>query len=182
MKFSSYPVITTPAAADTALLHQDSSNAEKQITIADLAAYFNQTPAVQPRCVIQLSGDQAIANATDTEPVWGNVIQNDEGIWNVANPSRLSVPASATSVRITVGIRWTANTTGYRKVTILDNSANIWGASDHATGATGDTAFTTCIIPTAGISYFYVKVFQNSTISLNIRAVHGCFMQMEIID
>ncbi len=136
---------------------------------------------------VYLTSAEATANTTELEVPWDAAYYSDLGIWSSSNPTKLYVPAGVTKVRISAGIRWAANTVGYRNVRIRSNpggvyAANsIWGAADHIAGENGDCTITTGVIDVQDIEYFELVVKQSSGGALDVRAVEGTYFQMEIV-
>lgn len=136
---------------------------------------------------VYLTSNEATANTTDLSIPWDAAYYSDLGIWSSAAPTKLFVPAGVTKVRLSAGIRWSANTTGYRNVRIRSNpggvyAANsIWGAADHIAGENGDCTITTGVIDVQDIEYFEIVVKQASGGALDVRAVEGTYFQMEIV-
>ncbi len=136
---------------------------------------------------VYLTANEATTNTTDLSVPWDAAYYSDLGIWSSAAPTKLFVPAGVTKVRLSAGIRWAPNTTGYRNVRIRSNpggvyAANsIWGAADHITGENGDCTITTGVIDVQDIEYFELVVKQASGGALDVRAVEGTYFQMEIV-
>lgn len=146
----------------------------------------------------QKSAAQSIPDATDTAVTWQTVVYDDldfnlPGVYrffNPATPSRIYVPPGVTRVKVTVGVRWDTSATGNRSVKIRTPvvgsyyPANSNWASDSRTATTlTDATVSTGIIeldPNNG-NYFDVVATQTSGGALNIRAVEGTYVQMEII-
>ena len=146
----------------------------------------------------QKSAAQSIPGATDTAVTWQTVIYDDLDFnlpmgyrfFDPAAPTRIKVPPGVTRVKVTVGIRWDTSAVGNRSVKIRTPVvgsyylANSNWASDSRTATTlSDCTVSTGVIeldPNNG-NYFDIVATQTSGGALNIRAVEGTYVQMEII-
>lgn len=117
---------------------------------------------------------QSIADAADATVTWDLFYFDDLAFWDPVAPTRLTIPAGVTRVRLSAGIRWTPNATGNRKVRIRGNPAGvyeanaIWAADERDSGADGDCTLNTGILIVAAGDYFEVVVTQNSGAPLNL--------------
>lgn len=152
------------------------------------------------QCMVRLNGDQATTSALEAAINWDAEYYDDLNIWSIANPERLTVPTGANRVRLTAGVRWAANATGYRSVKIKSNNPattyplnSTWGSdqkpADAVAAVAGSCTVTTGIIAVADIAYFTVTAEQTSGGALNLigtagafpSAGGGTFFQMEVI-
>jgi len=142
------------------------------------------------------SAVQSIPNTTETSVVWGDetkVIRNDldwnlapgvDRFWNVGDTTRIHVPSGVSWVKLTAGIRFDTNSTGFRAMKIRSpETLQNWSAVSTAADAYTDLNASTPVIPVKdlGITYFDVVVSQSSGGALDVRAVEGTFVEMEII-
>lgn len=139
---------------------------------------------------------QSIPNTTETSVIWGPeaaVIRNDLD-WNLApgvnrfwasgTPTRIIVPSGVNWVKLTAGIRFDTNSTGFRAMKIRSpETLQNWAAVSTAADAFTDLNASTPVIPVKdlGITYFDVVVSQTSGGALDVRAVEGTFVELEII-
>lgn len=134
----------------------------------------------------------SIADATATAVPWDLIQYDDSAFWNIGSPTRLTIPAGVTRVRLSAGIRWTANGTGNRKIQIRGNPAgvydanSIWASLDLVSDDTGDGTVASPIIEVSEADYFEVIVTQNSGGALTIAttsaaANHANFFCCEVI-
>ncbi len=130
-----------------------------------------------------LTSDESTATGVAENLAFDATLYDDLGAWSAGQPARLTVPSGVHWVRLSAGIRWDASTAGTRKVRIQSDSgpSDIWGADEKPTGGYGDCMITTGIIDCTGITYFEVNVFQDSGGAVNVRAVDGTYLAMEII-
>lgn len=133
-----------------------------------------------------------IADATETAVSWDLEDFDDQSFWDAGAPTRLTVPAGVTRVRLTAGIRWTANGTGERRLKIRGNPAgtheanSIWASDDRPSDDTGDATVTTPIITVAAGDYFEAIVRQDSGGNLDLNTTgaadnHANFLCIEVM-
>lgn len=124
------------------------------------------------RAMLTYSTTQSILDNTNTELDWDTEIV-DEGDWfDSGNPTRLTVPAGVSQVRVMGAAVFAANSTGIRQVFIRKNGANFVGrpgASYNASAAGNYTSFVSSgILDVTPGDYFEMRVLQNSGGALNI--------------
>lgn len=124
---------------------------------------------------------QSIANASATSLTWVDVL-TDGGFSLVSN--QVVVPAGVSYVRCTAKVQFATNTTGERKVSILQ-SGGVTGtmamAASSANVNSGDVQLVadTGIIPVTAADVLYVQVYQTSTAALDVTA--DCGLTVEAI-
>ncbi len=151
-------------------------------------------PGVAEGALVTLAAasTQSIPNATPTAVAWDLFQYDDSAFWDAGSPTRLTIPAGVTRVRLSAGIRWTPNATGNRKLKIRGNPAgvydadSIWASDDRPADDSGDATVVTPIIKVAEGDYFEVIVEQDSTGALDIlttdaAANHANAFQCEVI-
>jgi hypothetical protein len=149
------------------------------IDTADIAA-ARAALGIGQMAVVNRATVQSIPNATSTAISWDNVQVNDGTIYGGGSPTRLTVPAGATRVRVTLSAYWAVNNTGIRNLKITIN-----GASDivfdirPAQNETG-AAISRVYLVTAG-DYFEAFVNQNSGGALNIGGNNGTAFSLEVL-
>jgi len=91
--------------------------------VADLERKEN----AQARCpcaVVTHSANQNTANNTNLTLAYDTAIDNNYGYWSSGTNTRLTVPTGYAGVHlVTLSVRWAANATGYRLVTVQLNGA-----------------------------------------------------------
>lgn len=150
---------------------------QAEASAIEAAASATAAAAGIPGALLVLSAGsvQTIADATPTAASWSTVQYDDLSFWSAGNPTRITIPADVTRVRLSAGIRWTANGTGERKLKIRSNPAgtyeadSIWASDDRPSDDTGDATIVTPPINVVEGMYFELIVEQDSTGALDIN-------------
>lgn len=69
--------------------------------------------------------DQSIPDATVTAVAWQAAQFDDGAMWSAGDPTRLTVPAGVSKVRLTASLRWTKQATGDREAILYANGARM---------------------------------------------------------
>lgn len=183
------------AAASAVYASQSLASATTAAASATAAAASAAVAAAgQPGALLRLTAasTQTIPDATPTAVTWDSIQYDDLSFWSGGNPSRITIPAGVTRVRITGGIRWTASGTGERKLKVRSNGGtyeanSIWGSDDRPSDASGDATITSPILEVTAGQYFELIVEQNSGGGLDIDAStaagnHANFFCVEVIN
>lgn len=140
----------------------------------DVAAGGSATPL--KRAMVTATANQSIPDSTTTFLNMWSTEQFDEGDWwSAANPSRLTVPAGVTKVRVLGSVVFAANATGIRQVVILKNGANFAGRPATGYNASSSGNYTTFmasgVLDVTPGDYFEFRVYQSSGGALNVLAL-----------
>lgn len=133
---------------------------------------------------VKITAPESIANATPQIIDWDSEDRDTHSIWSLGSPSRLTVPNGVKQVRVSCGIRWASNSTGERYVEIIKNgtdAAQGLSKDRRPSQSTSDVALSTSVMDVNPGDYFEVRVFQNSTASLDIQSAQATWFQLEII-
>jgi hypothetical protein len=126
-------------------------------------------------CMITLAAAQPIPNTTATVVTWGAEFYDTNTFHNlVTNPSRITIPAGVTKVRLIANIQFISNAVGYRSVNIIKNgSATEPGKPNISQNAVNGTVtslnISSPVLPVVEGDYFEVQVTQTSGDVLNIQ-------------
>ena len=130
--------------------------------------------------VVTRGATQSIPNVTDTAIAWDTVQINDGTIYSGGSPTRLTVPAGATRVRVTFSAFWGGSNTGTRNLKIrVNNTSDIVydiRASQNETGAVVSRVY----LVTAG-NYFEAFVSHNAGAALTIGGNNATAFSMEVL-
>jgi hypothetical protein len=130
--------------------------------------------------VVARGATQSIPNVTDTAVSWDTVQINDSTIYAGGSPTRLTVPAGATRVRVTFSAFWGANNTGTRNLKIRsNNTSDIVYDIRPAQNETGAT-ISRILAVTAG-DYFEAFVSHNAGAALNIGGNNATAFSLEVL-
>lgn len=137
--------------------------------------------------LLQRSTDQAIANNTNVVLSWTSALyQEGFTFWNVASPTRFTIPPGVLLVRITAQIRFNASATGERALMVWKNGLAPYPgygrALANSVAATQESGMfvSTAVIPVITGDYFDIQTFQTSGASRNMIATNS-WAQIEVL-
>ncbi len=79
-------------------------------------------------CLLSSTATQAITTSTATAVAWDSEIYDTDSFHdNVTNNTRITIPAGVTKVKLTGGIVWETNASGFRRVTMTKNGSSFDG-------------------------------------------------------
>ena len=126
--------------------------------------------------------NQSIPSGVMTAAVWTTEQYDTAGLHdNVVNPSRMTVPAGWSRVRLVGGTFWQSNSTGERIIQFWKNGANFPGLGMtrvHALSNGQDNSQTPAISCVPG-DYFEMAVYQSSGSAKTLEPHANCYFAME---
>jgi len=148
------------------------------------------TPASYRGALVYMAGNQSVADSTLYDLQWDAEIYDTDTIHdNVTNNNRLVVPTGVSRVKITFGVWFYNNSTGFRQYTLRKNgfSSSIGlpvHLENNPQAANGNRWYiTTTALTVVPGDYFSLNVYQTSGAPLNIfGGSAGGWMSMEIIE
>jgi hypothetical protein len=143
---------------------RDAFNAHKAETAADDDVHGLKFKG----CLITLAAAQPIPNTTATVVTWDAEYYDTENYHSlVTNPSRVTIPAGISKVRLIANIQFANNATGYRSVNIIKNGSvtepgkpNI--SQNAVNGTVTSVNISSPVLPVVEGDYFEVQVTQTS--------------------
>ena len=154
--------------------------------LTDLTLYNLKSIKAPGYASIRLS-TQAIPTGTPTILSWAaaTLLATTDGAFAVGEPTKLTVPADVTKVRVSCSVLFALNTTGYRQVRILKNGSDFQGyINDREIATTSVGTVITASTPMLTVEPgddFTVEVTQNSGGDLDVTASNGVWFAMEFI-
>ncbi len=134
----------------------------------------------------KLSTGESISNALNTAIPWDSTDHDTDSIWSSGSPTRLTVIADVTRVRLQVGIDWAVNSSGIRQIFIRKNGGALPSEASDARGAAsaGSTiaAISTPVLEVVAGDYFEAVVHQTSGGALDVDATASSFFSMQIVE
>lgn len=118
-------------------------------------------------------GNQSIPNATWTAIIFDAEQYDSDGLHdNAVNPSRMTVPAGWTKVRLTAGTKWTSNNTGERIMRFKMNGAQFPGDAwqRNLSRANSQNSTASPAIAVVEDDYFEFEVYHTRGAAINIEA------------
>jgi len=132
-------------------------------------------------------GNQFVAHNTVAMVTWGLVDYDTDGFFNSSNPTRLTIPAGVSKVRLIAQNIWQrGNSTGMRQNVIKKNGAFFPGDPCVNVPANSDT--TTDLVAISPVlevqegDYFENEVYQSDGAALPLLASTGTFFSIEVVE
>lgn len=130
---------------------------------------IEKLPSDLKYALVHRSSNQAIAGVTTTTVQWNAEVVDTDG-WhdNVTNPSRLTVPAGVSRVRVTANLVTEATASGQFVMTMLKNGADFIGSarSESDTAGTDSVNGMSAIVAVVPGDYFEVQVYSTGAIDI----------------
>lgn len=161
---------------------------EARFLIASTTGWFTIGKNKSRGCLVSLTGNKTIPDSTVTPVGWDSEVYDTDAIHdNVTNPSRLTVPAGVTKVRISASAMWVLNATGLRNLAVYKNGASFIGwfnrfIQTSSTDNYGRLDATTAIVPCVAGDYFEIVVWHNAGGNLDLNNAAETWACMEIIE
>jgi uncharacterized protein YjlB len=134
---------------------------------------------------VSLTANESIANATVTEVPFDQADKDIGGWWDSAAPTRLTVPAGITKVRLHAGFLWDAVTGDRCFLRIIMNGATVSGGGgsdlDQQYSQLSQSHATPTIVVSEG-DYFEVQAYQNSGIAANLLTNNNTYFSIEAVE
>ncbi|WP_439598004.1 hypothetical protein [Falsiroseomonas sp.] len=128
--------------------------------------------------LLALTSATTIANATETAVPWPAPIYDDLGLWSGVSPTRLTIPAGISRVRVSCQTTWDNQESGDRKVRILRNSIGEGDGLPAMRLPSAGAADVTVLNAGGGIvqvspgDYLQMMVFHDRGANLDLRATN----------
>lgn len=126
-----------------------------------------------PYAFVSRAAAQSISDNTITAVSFDTETTDVSGIYSSGNPTRLTIPGSGNKLAtVSVMVNWAVNSTGIRRTFIYKNGNLDQNGYDQGPSvSTVDTAIqSTFQIEVVGGDYLEIRVYQNSTGSLNVSS------------
>lgn len=134
--------------------------------------------------LVAITANQSIPNNALTVVAWDSEIYDTNNIHeSVTNPSRLTVPAGVTAVKIYGGTFWAINSVGVRYIYVYKNGVAAAGLPVDQKVAINETGSNVCsaVVTVNAGDYFTMIVYQDSGGALNMQNSVSTFFGMEIV-
>lgn len=137
-------------------------------------------------CLVRRTSNQTIPSGINTAITWSTEDFDAAGIWTISDPTRLTVPATITRVRLTAGVEWASRTGGFVRVNPRMNGGGTQphglprDARDYTTSFNVTQNIASGIIVCAPGDYFELIV-QQSTGALDVVAGDYTWFCMELL-
>jgi hypothetical protein len=119
--------------------------------------------------MVRLTATEPVAASTDVAIPWDATVYATETFWSAGNPTRLTVPAGVSKVRLKANINWTFGGSGYRHVWVHKNGALFFGAAKESDlGDSGVQSIGTAVVDVTPGDYFELIARQTSGSTKNV--------------
>ena len=97
----------------------------RKATISELVAQL-PTPTNTLGALVAMTAPQSIPDSTQTTLIWAAPVYDTSGFFNASTPTRLTIPAGVTKIRVTASALW-PNSTGYKEIQTKKNGVDYQG-------------------------------------------------------
>ena len=170
----------------------DADGNSRWIGVADLKTFINTDPTIVPSSVpwrgarVRLTSNLTHNSSGNfLTASWASASVDTDDIWSAGAPTRLTVPAGVTKVRLSATIVFATNATGVRQISVNKNGDIPEGGLGLTTTASNIgqlLSATSSVMDVEAGDYFELRVYQNSGGSLNITNENRTWFQMEIVE
>ncbi|WP_439596449.1 hypothetical protein [Falsiroseomonas sp.] len=136
--------------------------------------------------LLSLAADAVIPNAVETAVPWPAPIYDDVGLWSAAQPTRITIPAGVSRIRVATQVTWNNTATGDRKMRVLrgttDEGNGLPAQRLPSAGADDVTILNAVggIVPVTPGEYLRLMVFHDHGFPLNLRQ-RNTFLHVEAL-
>lgn len=170
----------------------DDDGNSRRLSLADLKAFVNTDPTIVPSSVpwrgarVRRTSDLSVTTGVTTNVAWQTATIDTDSIWSGGAPTRLTVPAGVTKVRLFAGVRFASGSTGSRQVIMFMNGATFQGRGAlHVPAVTSQpveiNVASGAITVVAG-DYFEAIAFHTQGSALAVASHESTWFEMEIVE
>jgi hypothetical protein len=152
--------------------------------VADAAAFRTGIGLDFSGALVRLSANATIVNSTATAIAWSTELEDAGGWWTGGAPSRLTVPAGISRVRVKANIRWDTVAAGVRSLEIYKNGAAFAGGGAVVSDGSGSgSTQQVCSAPIAVSpgDYFQALVTHTRGSDLSVLNSSQTFFSIEAV-
>ncbi len=169
----------------------------RKITLDDLKTFVNTDPTIVPSsepwrgALLRLSANLT-GLATDAVITWNTVVSDTDSFWSAGAPTRLTIPAGITKVRLHAGIAHEALATAgsvsafFKKGGSFMGSPNMYSSSLSRQGTTGFTTnlseARSVVLDVVAGNYFEVATVFSMAGQDQVLASVNTFFELEVIE
>lgn len=130
---------------------------------------------------------QSLADNTQAAIAWNTAVEDSMAGFNVGSPTRITIPAGVSKVRLSASAMFQPNATGLRRAWINKNGAAFVGMGHHSDQAMLDAAASqilpviSAVVDVVPGDYFELFAQQRSGAALNFVAGVQSWFQCEVV-
>ena len=133
--------------------------------------------------MVRLTADEPVATGTDAAIPWDAAVYDTDGFWVAGNPTRLTVPAGVSRIRLKGNLDWTFGGSGYRHLWTYKNDALFFGAAKESdVGDAGIQSIGTAVVDVTAGDYFELIARQTSGATKNVAANELTWFAVEVVE
>jgi hypothetical protein len=136
---------------------------------------------------VKLTSAETFPTGSNDAVPWDAADIDELGAWAASpNPTRLTVPAGVSRVRLQANVTWTTNTTGYRRMYLQKNGAAFPGeflvdSANHGSSTPINQNASTPALEVSSGDYFELFVQQISGGNLDMQDSDTTWLAMEAV-
>jgi hypothetical protein len=133
--------------------------------------------------MVKLTADETIADQTTTVIPWDAAEFDTDGFWSPANPSRLTMPAGVSRVRLIGNLRWENNGSGNRQAWLTKNGAGFPGAPMvmHGAGSVVGQNLATVPLAVSAGDFFELAAWHSAGGAINVEPHDQTWIGVEVV-
>jgi hypothetical protein len=132
--------------------------------------------------MVRLTATEPVADSTDVAIPWDATVYDTDTFWSAGNPTRLTVPAGVSKVRLKGNIDWTFGGGGYRHIWVHKNGGLFFGtAKESDAGDSGVQSIGTGVVNATPGDYFELVARQTSGSTRNVAADELTWFAIEVV-
>lgn len=133
--------------------------------------------------MVRLTAAEAVATSADVPITWDAALYDTDGFWLAGDPSRLTVPARASRVRLRANLNWTFGGAGYRHIWLHKNGGLFFGtAKESDAGDAGVQNVGTAVVNVTAGDDFELIARQTSGATKNVAADELTWLAIEVVE
>lgn len=188
-ELAALPAVGTLAGTQVLYLVDENNNSRK-VALSDLAQWIKTAASIVPAsnpwkgARVKRTTNLSLASGIATTLAWQAAELDTTAFWSAGAPTRLTVPAGVTKVRITANARFDAASAGARQILIFKNGAtfNGRGAIQMAGQTNAELNIVSAVVPVVAGDFFECQAFQGSGSALNLMAHESTWLQIEVVE
>jgi hypothetical protein len=133
--------------------------------------------------LVGLTADEPVADSTDVPVPWDATIYDTDAFWSAGAPTRLTVPAGVTKVRLRGNSDGTFGGSGHRHVWMHQNGGLLFGmARESDEGDAGVQSIGSAVVDVTPGDYFELLAHQTSGSTKNVAADELTWFAIEVVE
>lgn len=172
----------------------DENNNSRKVSLADLAQWIKTAESIVPAsnpwkgARVRRTANQTISSATISSITWQVADINTNAFWSAGAPTRLTVPANVTKVRLRGGVRFNsaASPSGTRQIFMTKNGVTFNGRGALNIPAeqnmTHELNVSSGVISVVVGDYFELAPYHTQGAALDVLTHESTWFEMEVVE